>query len=116
MKNLQLQLVPETCKEYNNNNTNNKGGGRGLASIEDCVDASIQRLEDYTQKHDGELITAIKNDTDNIMDSRMTIIRKQKWEEKKLYGRFKRLINNISHEKKLDMAKTRKLSEKQNLS
>ena len=32
------------------------------------------------------------------MDNRMTITRK-KWEEKQLYGRFKRLINNISHEK-----------------
>ena len=29
----------------------------------------------------------------------MTITRKQKWEEKQLYGRFKRLINNIPHEK-----------------
>ena len=29
----------------------------------------------------------------------MTITRKQKWEEKQLYGCFKRLINNISHEK-----------------
>ena len=29
------------------------------------------------------------------------IIRKQKWEEKQLYGRFKRLINNTSHEKTL---------------
>ena len=32
------------------------------------------------------------------MTNRMTITRKQKWEEKQLYGRFKRLINNISHE------------------
>ena len=29
----------------------------------------------------------------------MTINRKQKWEEKQLDGRFKRLINNISHDK-----------------
>ena len=29
----------------------------------------------------------------------MTITRKQKWEEKQLYGCFKRLINNISHDK-----------------
>ena len=29
----------------------------------------------------------------------MTITRKQKWEEKQLDGRFKRLINNISHDK-----------------
>ena len=55
-----------------------KEGGRGLASIEDSVDASIQRLEDYIQKQDGALITAIRNDTDNTMDNRMTITRKQK--------------------------------------
>ena len=32
------------------------------------------------------------------MENRMTT-RKKKWEEKQLFGRFKRLINNISHEK-----------------
>ena len=32
------------------------------------------------------------------MNNRMTITRKQKWEGKQLYGRFKRLINNISHD------------------
>ena len=76
-----------------------KVGGRGLACIEDSVDASIQPLEDYIEKHEGGLITAIRNDTDNTMDNTMTITRKQKWEEKQVYGRFKRLINNISHEK-----------------
>ena len=60
-----------------------KEGGRGLASIEDSVEASIQRLEDYT-KHGGGLIAAIRNETDNMMDNRMTITRKQKWEEKQL--------------------------------
>ena len=74
-----------------------KEGGRGLASIEDSVDAPIQRLEDYTEKHEREMITAIRNDTDNTIDDRMTT-RKQKW-GKKLYGRFKRLINNFSHQK-----------------
>ena len=74
-------------------------GGRGLASIEDSVDASIQLLKDYIEKHEGGVITAIKNDTDNTMDNWMTITRQQRWEEKQLYGRFKRLINNISHEK-----------------
>ena len=33
------------------------------------------------------------------MDNRMTKTRKQKWEGKQLYGCFKRLINNISHDK-----------------
>ena len=36
-----------------------KEGGRGLASIEDSVDASIQ-FDDYTEKHRRGLITAIK--------------------------------------------------------
>ena len=42
-----------------------KEGGRGLTSIEDTVDASIQRLEDYTEKHERGLITTIRVDTDN---------------------------------------------------
>ena len=57
---------------------------RGLASIEDSVDASIQRLEDYIEKHEGGLITAIRNNTVDTMDNRMTITRKQKCEEKTL--------------------------------
>ena len=69
-----------------------KGRGRGLAGIEDNVDASIPRLEDYIEKHEEGLITATRNDTDNTKTNKMTITRKQK----QLYGRFKRLINNIS--------------------
>ena len=69
-------------------------GGRGLASTEHSVDASIQRFEDCIEKHKGVLITVIKNDTDNT-----TITRKQKWEEKQHYERFKRLIKNISQGK-----------------
>ena len=76
-----------------------KEGGRGLASIEDSVDTSIQRLEDYIEKHERGLITAIRNNSDNTIVNKMTIIRKQKWEEQQFYGRFKRLINNITHDK-----------------
>ena len=76
-----------------------KEGGRGLASSEDSVDASIKWLEDYIEKHEGGLITAIKNNTDNTMTNRMTITRKQKWEEKQLYELFKWLINNITAKK-----------------
>ena len=74
-----------------------KEGGRGHAIIEDTVDASIQRLEDYIEKHKRGHITTIRNYTDKTIDDRMTKIRKQKWVKKQLYGRFKRLINNISH-------------------
>ena len=71
----------------------------GLARIEDSVDTSILRLEDYIEKHDGGLIAAIRNNTDNTIDDRMTITRKQKWKRKQLYGRFKRQMNNISQDK-----------------
>ena len=55
-----------------------KEGGRGLASIEDSVDASIQRLEDYIEKYERGLITAIRNDADNTIEDRSTTTRKQK--------------------------------------
>ena len=73
--------------------------GRGLASIVDIVDTSIQRLEDFIQKHGERLIIAIKDNTNDTRTSGTTITRKQKWEEKQLYGRFKRLKSDISQEK-----------------
>ena len=79
-----------------------KEGGRGLVSTKDSVDASIKQLEDYIEIHERGLITAIRNDTDNTIDDKITITRKQKWKKKKqtqLYDRFKRLTNTISHEK-----------------
>ena len=76
-----------------------KERGRWLASIEDSVDISIQRLEDYIEKHERGLITVIWNNTDNTIDNRMTTTRKQKWEGKQLHWRFKRLINTITHDK-----------------
>ena len=76
-----------------------KERGKGLASTEDIDGASIQWLEDYIQKHGRRLITVTRNDTDNMRTNRMTINRKQKWEEKQLYGHFKWLISDISHRK-----------------
>ena len=75
-----------------------KEGGRGL-SIEDDVDASIQRFEDYTEKRRGRLITATGNNTDNTRIIRTKLTKKQKWEEKQVYGHFKRQTSDISHEK-----------------
>ena len=73
-------------------------GGRGLACIEDSVDPSIRRLEDYIQKHGKRLITATRNNTDKIN-------RKQKFEEKLICWCFKRLTGNVSHEKKMAVTK-----------
>ena len=59
-----------------------KEGGRSLASIEDKVDASLQWIEDYIEKHERGLITAIRNETDNTMDNSMTTNMKKMWKKK----------------------------------
>ena len=53
-----------------------------ILSIEDSVDASIHRLKDYIEKHERGLIIAIRNNTDNTIDDRMTITRETKMEGK----------------------------------
>ena len=65
-----------------------KEGGRGLTSIEDNVDTSIQRLEDYigrlittTNHYEGRLITTTRNNTDDTRTNRPENL-KTKWEEK----------------------------------
>ena len=55
-----------------------KEGGRGLASTEDSVDASIQRFEDYIENRGERLIKASRNNTDNTKTNGTTITRKQK--------------------------------------
>ena len=53
-----------------------KESGRGLSSIQDSVDASIQQLEDYIEKRGGRLITVIRNNTDNKTFNRTEITEK----------------------------------------
>ena len=71
--------------------------GRRLASIRDSVDTSIQRVEDDILKKRRRLITATRNNTDHQSINKK-ITGKQKWEEKQLYGPFKRQTSEISHE------------------
>ena len=59
----------------------------------------IQRLEDSIEKRGGRLITAARNNTNDTRISGTTMTRKQKWEEKQLYGLFKQLTRDISQEK-----------------
>ena len=76
-----------------------KEGGRGLCSIVDSVDTSIQRLEDYIEKCGRTLITTTRNNTNNTRINRTAATRKQKWEEKQRYGYFKLLSSDIWDEK-----------------
>ena len=76
-----------------------KGGGSGLTSIKDSVDALVHRLEDFIEKRRGRLTTATRNNTDNTRNNRTEITRKEKWKEKQLHKRFKGLKIDFSHEK-----------------
>ena len=60
-----------------------KEGGRGLASIKDSVDTSIQRFEDDTEKNGGRLITATRNNTDDTRISRLEITRNKNGKKNK---------------------------------
>ena len=81
--------------------------GRGLTSIQDSIDASIQ-LEDNIKKHRGRLITVTKNNTDNTYINRTKITRKTKTERKTIVWTFQvKNKQNLSQED-LDMAKKRK--------
>ena len=55
-----------------------KEGGRGLSSIENSVDSSIQQLEDYMEKHGIRLITGTRNNNDNTKIKSTTLNRKLK--------------------------------------
>ena len=59
-----------------------KEEGRGLTSIQDNVDASIQRLEDDVKKRGGTLITAIRLDTNNTSINRRENNKKKKQKTK----------------------------------
>ena len=75
-------------------------GGRGLARIKDCVDASIQGLEEYINKSKRRQVTAANNSNSNIRTNRTKKkTRKQKQEEKQLYGYFKQQTCRIAHQK-----------------
>ena len=50
-----------------------KEGGIGFASIEDSVDVSTERLENYMYKRRGRLNTTTRNNIDNTIINRTNI-------------------------------------------
>ena len=81
-----------------------KEGGRGLARVQDSVDASIQWLEDYIRKDGGRLITVTGNNTDNTSINRIKNYQKAKIERKTTVWAFQAANKwNLSREN-LDMA------------
>ena len=84
---------------------NGTGGHGNKRTSGDHPNYCIIEINQNAEKSPGDLRrlavtkTPVKNDTDNTIDERMTTTKKQKWEGKQLYGRFKRLVNNISYQK-----------------
>ena len=93
-----------------------KEGRRGLASIEESIDALIWWLEDYREKCGKRLISATWNKTENTRINRIKTTKKQKWEEKQLWRYFKWQTSNISHEKTLTWLKKGKPQEQNRIS
>ena len=75
-----------------------KEGGRGLRSIENSMDAFIRGLDDI-KKSKESLIKAASNNTGKVRTNKTMKIRKQKWEEKLLYGYFKQQTGEILRKK-----------------
>ena len=74
--------------------------GRGLASIEDMVDTSIQpRARTLHEKARRNTEHSYLNQYFRQEDQQKGIKQKQKWEEKQIYKRFKRQTSDFSYEK-----------------
>ena len=77
----ELRQVDQRTRKLNMNKTlqrrddiyrlyvSRKEGRKGLASIEDCIDAAIQRLKDNIKKCKERLITAANNSIGNIWEN-----------------------------------------------
>ena len=50
-----------------------KEGGRGLTSIEDWIDASVQGLKDYIKKSKEKLTKTANRSSSNVSKNRKTI-------------------------------------------
>ena len=70
--------------------------GRGLTSIEDCVELAIGGLEVYVHGSEEKLIQAARRDKIDVLEAASVLKRSKKekrledWEEKVLHGHYLR--------------------------
>ena len=78
-----------------------KEGGRGLISIEDCVEIAIRSLGLYGHRYEERLIQAARGDKIDGLEARSVLKRSNKekkledWEEKVLHGQYLRQTNEV---------------------
>ena len=70
-----------------------------LPVLKTALTHQYNNLEDFINKRGRILIAVNRKNTDDKTVSSTKITRKQNWKEKQLYGCFKRLASDISHEK-----------------
>ena len=77
-------------------------GGRGLISIENCVELAIRGLEVYVHRSEKRLIQAARGDTIDGLQPPSLLKRSKKekrledWEEKVLHGQYVKQIKEVS--------------------
>ena len=75
-----------------------KEGGRGLISIEDCVELAIRSLEVYVHGSEERLIEAARGDKIDGLEA-TSVLKTEKrledWEEKNLHGQYFRVIEKV---------------------
>ena len=76
-------------------------GGRGLISIEDCVESEIRGLEEYVQGSEEGLIQATRGGKIDGLEAASVLKRSKKgeriedWEEKLLSGQYLRQTKEV---------------------
>ena len=75
------------------------GGGGGLTSIQDGADISIQRLEDFIQKHRGRLTAVTRNKTENKNINRAKIPENKNGKQNNCVDNFDRAKKNKPSER-----------------
>ena len=83
-----------------------KEGGGGIVSTEKSMDESIQGLEDNIKKEQRKTNNSDKEKHNDQQKGNIN------WKKRKLYGYFKWLTNEISHEKTWTMQRRRNLKRK----
>ena len=78
-----------------------KEGGRGLISIEDCVELAIRGLEVYVHGSEERLIQAARGDKIDGLEAASVLKRSKKqkrledWEERVLQGQYLRQTKEV---------------------
>ena len=78
-----------------------KEGGRGLISIEDCVELVIRGLKVYVHESEEKLIQAARGDKLDSLEAASVLKRSKKekrledWEEKVLHGQYLRQTKEV---------------------